>query len=102
MQGRAERSRNQPSQHLHRLLPASRAARCTPLSFWLPVACGEAGLVIDTHPLVKSLKMCPFPNRASETARFRLQAGSSCIFRASKTPRQAPCSFPGGPRYSGS
>lgn len=35
-------------------------------SFCLPVACGEAGLVIDTHPLVKSLKMCPFPNRASE------------------------------------
>lgn len=28
---------------------------------------GQAALVIDPHLLVKSLKMCPFPNRASET-----------------------------------
>lgn len=31
------------------------------------VACGQAALVMDPHLLVKSLKMCPFPNRASKT-----------------------------------
>jgi hypothetical protein len=31
------------------------------------VACGQAALVMDPYLLVKSLKMCPFPNRASET-----------------------------------
>lgn len=57
-----ETSEARPCQHLH-LLPASRADRCTPLLFWLPVVCVQAALVMDTHPLVKSLKMCPFPNR---------------------------------------
>lgn len=75
--------RSQPCQHLHLLLPASRASRCTPLSFRAPV-------VVDTHPLVKSLKTCPFPNTASETK----GSGSSCTFRASKRPRRALCSFP--------
>lgn len=66
MHAKAERSSENEASETS---PASTSTACFQppeqpevcLSFWLLVACGEADLVIDTHPLVKISKNVSIP-----------------------------------------